>query len=130
MSSSSPSVEADYVSYLEFTSVVEPAVRYRISRMSFARRLDLVQRVRQFAQRIEFLEAGGEVRDKIESSLLGAEVNRIYLEWGLQAVEGLMIDGERATPALLIEKGPEALTQEIVNRIRAECHLSEDERKN
>jgi len=98
--------------------------------MSFARRLDLVQRVRQFAQRIEFLEAGGEMGDKIESSLLGAEVNRIYLEWGLQAVEGLTTDKERATPALLIEKGPEALTQEIVNRIRAECHLSEDERKN
>jgi hypothetical protein len=41
-----------------------------------------------------------------------------------------MIDGEPATPALLIGKGPERLTREIAGRIRSECHLTEDERKN
>jgi hypothetical protein len=98
--------------------------------MSFARRLELVRRVREFAQRIEFLEAGSEMGDRFESSLLGAEVDRLYLEWGLQTVDGLTIDGEPATPASLIERGPESLAREIVGRIRAECHLSEDERKN
>ena len=58
------------------------------------------------------------------------QIDRLYLEWGLQAIDGLSIDGEAATPRLLIEQGPESLTREIVARIRGECHLSEDERKN
>jgi hypothetical protein len=128
MNSSSPS--AEYVSHTEWASAVTPGVHYKLLRMSFARRLDLVQRVRSLAQHIEFLEAGGEMQDKIEGSLLAAQIDRMYLEWGLQSVDGLAIDGEPATPSSLIEKGPEALAQEIVGRIRAECHLSEDERKN
>jgi hypothetical protein len=71
----------------------------------------LVQRVRSLAQHIEFLEAGGEMQDKIEGSLLAAQIDRMYLEWGLQSVDGLAIDGEPATPSSLIEKGPEALAQ-------------------
>lgn len=128
MNSSSPS--ADYVSYSEHDSESSPGIRYRIARMSFARRLELVRKVRDLAQKIEFLDAGTEAQDRIERSVLGAEVDRLYLEWGLQAVEGLTIDGEVATPSLLIDKGPELLAREIAGRIRAECHLSEDERKN
>lgn len=119
-----------YSSYLEFGSDAVAGVRFRIARVSFSRRLELVRRVRDFAQRIEFLEAGGDATEQFESSVLGAEIDRLYLEWGLQAVQGLVIDGEPATPASLIEKGPESLAREIVRRIRAECHLSEDERKN
>jgi len=128
----SPSVETagGYVSYAEYASETLAGVRYRVARMSFARRLDLVRRVREVAQRIEFLDAGNDARDRIESSLLSAEIDRMYLEWGLQAIEGLTIDGEAATPALMIDRGPEGLAREIVGRIRTECHLSEDERKN
>ncbi|HEY3741175.1 MAG TPA: hypothetical protein VGL53_15090 [Bryobacteraceae bacterium] len=132
MNCSSPSVEPvnQYVSYSEHDSESAPGVRYRIARMSFARRLELVRKVRDLAQKIEFLDAGTGAQDRIERSVLGGEVDRLYLEWGLQAVAGLTIDGESATPALLIEKGPESLAREIAGRIRAECHLSEDERKN
>ncbi len=129
MSCSSRSADG-YLSYSEYASEVAGGVRYRISRMSFARRLELVRKVRDFAQRIEFLEAGSGEKDPFERSVLGAEIDRLYLDWGLLAVEGLTIDGEVATPALLVERGPEALAREIVGRIRAECHLSEDERKN
>ena len=129
MSCSSHSPEA-YVSYSEHVSEVVRGVRYKIARMSFARRLELVRKVRDYAQKIEFLEAGSEPRDQFERSVLGAEIDRLYLEWGLLAVDGLTIDGEFATPVLLVERGPEALAREIVGRIRAECHLSEDERKN
>lgn len=122
-----PSAEP-YVSFTEHVS--DCGARYRIARMSFARRLELVRKVRDFAQRIEFLDAGGDSPDRFERSVLGAEVDRLYLEWGLQSVDGLSIDGEPATPASLIEKGPESLAREIVRRIRLECHLSEDERKN
>ena len=132
MSCSSPSADSagGYVSFAEYESACVAGVRYQVVRMSFARRLDLMRRVREVAQRIEFLDAGNDARDKIESSVLGAEIDRMYLEWGLQSVEGLTIDGELASPSLLIERGPEALAREIVGRIRAECHLSEDERKN
>jgi len=132
MNCTSPSAEAGhhYASYSEHDAECAPGVRYRIARMSFARRLELVRRVRDLAQKIEFLDAGGETRDRIESSVLGAEVDRMYLEWGLQSVEGLTIDGEPATPALMIEKGPESLANEIAGRIRSECHLTGDERKN
>ena len=119
-----------YASFLEFASETVAGVRYRIARVSFARRLELVRKVRDLAQRIEFLEAGGDATEQFEGSVLGAEIDRLYLEWGLQAVEGLVIDGELATPCSLIEKGPECLAREIVRRIRSECHLSEEERKN
>jgi hypothetical protein len=87
MNYSSPSAELgnSYISYSEHASESTPGVRYRIARMSFARRLELVTKVRDIAQR---------------------------------------------TPTLLIAKGPESLTNEIARRIRQECHLSEDERKN
>jgi hypothetical protein len=61
---------------------------------------------------------------------LASEIDRVYLEWGLEAVEGLTVDGETATPALLIDRGPAELAAEILARIRSECGLSEDERKN
>jgi hypothetical protein len=62
--------------------------------------------------------------------VLVGEVDRAYLEWGLEEVQGLTIDGEAATPAALIEKGPMGLAGEILKRIRGECGLTEDERKN
>ena len=129
MSCSSHLPEA-YISHTEHASGIIGGVSYRIARMSFARRLELIRKVRDYAQRIEFLEAGSEAKDQFERSVLGAEIDRLYLEWGLLSVEGLTIDGETASPALLIDKGPELLAREIVGRIRAECHLSEDERKN
>jgi hypothetical protein len=54
----------------------------------------------------------------------------VYLEWGLEEIQGLAIDGESATPAALIEKGPLDLAKEMLVRIKRECGLSEDQRKN
>ena len=79
---------------------------------------------------VEFLEAGEDAREKLEAAVLAAEIDRAYLEWGLVAIEGLEIDGEAATPAALIGRGPLDLATEILARIKAECGLSEDERKN
>ena len=41
-----------------------------------------------------------------------------------------MIDGQAATAEMLVEKGPESLSNEIVGAIQAELSLSEEERKN
>jgi hypothetical protein len=105
-------------------------VRYRIARISLGRRIELARRIREIGRKAEFLEAGDDVRDKLEAAVLQGEIDRVFLEWGLEAVEGLEIDAEAATPTVLIERGPLALAMEIVGRIRAECGLNETERKN
>jgi hypothetical protein len=131
MNCTSPSAEAvSYESHTRVPSATTAGVIFQIRRMSFSRRLDLARKVREIAQKVEFLEAGKELKDKVESSILSAEIDRMYLEWGLESIDGLRIDGESATPQILLERGPEALAREIVDRIRAECQLSEDERKN
>lgn len=119
-----------YESSLRIASRTMPGVTFTIERVSFGRRMELCRRVRDIGQKLEFLEAGSRVQDKVEANLLSHEIDRIYLEWGMLAIEGLRIDGEPATCALLIEKGPEQLTREIVEAIKAQCGLSEEERKN
>jgi hypothetical protein len=117
-------------SFAWFDAETHAGVRYRIARMSLGRRIGLARKIREAGRRLEFLEAGGDVREKLDAAVLQGEVDRAYIEWGLEAVEGLEIDGEAATPEALIEKGPANLAAEILGRIRAECGLSESERKN
>jgi hypothetical protein len=71
-----------------------------------------------------------EISDEIEATLADLLVKKLYLEWGLVEIRGLRIDGETPTSERLIHGGPEALTDEIVNGIRAEIELSPEERKN
>jgi hypothetical protein len=101
-----------------------------IARMSFARRLELMTRVRDLASRIEYFDAANDGKSRMEASLLGAQMDRLYLAWGLESVLGLSIDGEAATPEALIERGPEPLVREALAAIRAECGLSDAEIKN
>lgn len=105
-------------------------VRFQIARVSFGRRIELARKIREIGRQLEFLEAGSDAREKLEATLVGAEIDRAYLEWGLIAIEGLRIDSETATPAALIERGPLELAAEILTRIKAECGLNENERKN
>ncbi len=66
----------------------------------------------------------------MDAALLQAEIDRLYLTWGLRAVSGLDVDGAAATPELLAEAGPEDLFREALAAVRAETGLSEAERKN
>jgi hypothetical protein len=120
----------DYQSAITIESKSFPGVAFTILRMSFGRRIELIRRVREAAARVEFLEAGSDPREKIEAALLGSEIDRLYLLWGLAKIEGLTVDGEPATTESLAAAGPEALAREIVAAIKAESGLSEDERKN
>ena len=119
---------------LESTRIVEsrvaPGVRYTIAAMSFARRVELMTRVREIARRMEFLAAGEDAGQKMDAGLLRAAIDRVYVEWGLKAVAGLVLDGREADPALLVESGPEELFREALAAVRAETGLSEEERKN
>ena len=105
-------------------------VSYTISRMSFGRRVELTRLVRELGGRMEFREAGSELTDKLEARLLSAEIDRLYLEWGMVAVSGLELDGAPAYPSALIASGPEDLCSEILSAIKTECGLSDEERKN
>lgn len=118
----------------ESTRIVEsrlaPGVKYTIAAMTFGRRVELMTRIREMTGRIEFLGASGEAGDKMDAGLLRAEVDRIYLAWGLKAIEGLVVDGRHADPAMLADSGPEELFYEAVAAVRAETGLTETERKN
>jgi hypothetical protein len=117
-------------SWLWFDADGFAGVRYRIARVSMGRRIELARRIREIGRKLEFLEASTDAREKLEAVVLAGEIDRAYLEWGLEAIEGLAIDGEAATPLTLIEKGPMALAEEVLNRIKSECGLSEHQRKN
>lgn len=114
----------------EIESACIPGVRYRVRRMSFGRRLELARRIRELDRRLEYLQAGEDVRSRVDAAIVSSEIDRIYLEWGLAGISGLAIDGEPATPQAVVECGPEALTREILDAVRRECFLSEEERKN
>jgi hypothetical protein len=109
-------------------------VRYEIVRVSFGRRIELARRIREIGRRMEYLEAGGKLengaRETLEATVLSAEIDKAYLEWGLVKVEGLQIDGDAATPEAVVDRGPVELAVEILGRIKSECGMSEDERKN
>lgn len=111
-------------------SETRPGVEFVIARMTFGRRIELMRQVRDLATRVEYFEAGREAKNDMEASLLGAEIDRLYLRWGLKEVRGIEIDGAPATAESLIENGPEELFYEALTAVRAECGLTENERKN
>ena len=98
-------------------------MRYGIVRVSFGRRIELARRIREIGRKVEYLEAASDVREKLEATVLAAEIDRAYLEWGLDGVEGLEIDGAAATPAMLIERGPVELAMEILARIKSRMRV-------
>jgi hypothetical protein len=119
-----------YESVAVVPSQVAEGVSYTVAKLSFARRMELMRRVRDLARRCEFLEAGQEPPGTMEAALLRAEVDRLFLTWGLRAVSGLAIDGAAATPELLAEAGPENLLREALAAVRAETGLTAAETKN
>ena len=110
-------------------SQVMPGVRYGVRRVSLAQRIELTSRARELTARYEFLKAG-DAADQLEAAMADLLTRRLYLEWGLAEVHNLTIDGEVATPQMMGEKAPEALSNEIIAAIQAELALSEEERKN
>ncbi len=121
--------QAEYSSVVWRNSDTYKGIRYAVRKMSLAQRIELVERIQLLSSRYEFLKAG-DALEKNEAHLADLLVRKLYLEWGLVVVEGLAIDGEKASAELLIEKGPEVLCDEIISAVRAELELSDEERKN
>ncbi len=121
--------KVSYSSLLWRESRVMPGVRYAIRRVSLSQRIELTQKVRELSLRHEFLKAG-DTSDQLDAALSDLLVRRLYLEWGLAELSGLSIDQQPVTTGALIDKGPEALSDEIISSIQGEIGLSEEERKN
>jgi hypothetical protein len=119
-----------YESVATVESRVAPGVAFAVARMSFGRRVELMRRVREMARRVEFLEAGKEPGDRMDAALLQAEIDRLFLAWGLKGVSGLQVDGAEASPESLLEAGPEELFREALAAVREETGLAEEQRKN
>src|SRR4051812_6200516 len=111
-------------------SNVRSGVELVVARMTFGRRLELMRRVRDLAARLEYFEAGRDARNEMEAGLLGAEIDKLYVLWGVEEIRGLEVDGEPATVESFIERGPEELFGEALAAVRLACGLSEIERKN
>jgi hypothetical protein len=118
-----------YESTVRKASLTAPGVTLVISKMSFARRLELATKIREIATRLEFLNAG-DGSEQMEAAILTGEIERLYVQWGLRKIVGLDIDGVPATPETLIDSGPEELFREVLEAVKSECSLSETERKN
>lgn len=111
------------------TSKEMPEVRFAVREPSLQKRIELTRQLHELTLRNEFL-AGGKEMDQLELALAELLVQKVLVEWGLTAIEGLYIDGKPATPAQLIDAGPERLVAEIATVVRQRCGLNEDERKN
>jgi hypothetical protein len=120
----------EYASFETIDSTAMLGVSYKVTKMSFGRRVELTRRIRELAARREFMEAGETPNEKMEAALLASEIDRIYLLWGLQEVSGLELDGQPATPESLADKGPEALFREALAAVKHQCGLADTERKN
>lgn len=119
-----------YDSVATIASDSAPGVTFQVYKMSFGRRIELTRLIRELAQKMEFLEAGASMQEKAEATLLGMDIERLYLEWGFAGINGLEIDGAAATREALIAAGPEQVCREILAAIKLQCGLSESERKN
>jgi hypothetical protein len=119
----------NYESWLERESETTPGVTFVLAKMSFGRRVELTRRLREIAQKVEFLESG-DAKEKIDAALLTSEIDRLYALWGVREIRGIEFDGAPATPESLAAVGPEALFREAVAIVKAECGLTDAERKN
>jgi len=120
----------DWSSHKIVESRVAPGVSFVLARMSFGRRMELMKQIRELVRRVEFHEAGQDAKDRMEAAVLSAEIDRLYVLWGVKEVRGLAVDGEPATGQSLLEAGPEDLFREALAAVRGECGLSDEERKN
>jgi hypothetical protein len=117
-----------YESAVVRDSAIYPGVCYRLDKMSFGRRLELMKAVREATAKIDFLDANGDA-GRMAAAILSVEVDRLYVRWGLKGVDGLLIDGTQATTESLLAAGPEELVQEALALIKSECGLDESEKK-
>jgi hypothetical protein len=119
----------DHRSYVWHDSSTHQGVRFATRQISLAGRIELSRRIQDVIFKNEFLRAG-DALEQAQASMADLLARRVYVEWGIAQIEGLMIDGSPASVQDAIEQGPERLCQEMVQTLQGELNLSEEERKN
>lgn len=119
-----------YESTVTRDSVTHRGVRFTIRRPSLHRRAEITRKVRQLLAELEYRAAGESLEDRLAAAELESRIDGAYLEWGLERIDGLEVDGAACDARLLADRGPEELAKEVAEAIRRECRLSEEERKN
>lgn len=119
-----------YQSLTSIDSTACQGVTFRVRRLSLARRMELVRLIRETGEKLAFHMAGDTVTDAAQAAEIRARMDALYIRWGLEAISGMTIDGEPITVENLLDRGPDALSREIVDAIKGELFLSEAERKN
>jgi hypothetical protein len=104
-------------------------VEFAVRRISLSRRIELTEKVRELVLNREFLSAGDSA-DQLQATISDLMIRRLYLEWGLVSIKGLRIDGRRAGIGDVVDRAPEELVDEIVDTIKSELGLTDEERKN
>jgi hypothetical protein len=119
-----------YTSEREYDSQSCEGVRFRLRKMSFGARLELLRQVQPLVQELEVLQADDSMKSKLQAEEMRLRIEQAYFRWGCVAIEGLEIDGSAPTIDLALERGPEKLVGEVITRVKQEAGLSEEEAKN
>ena len=119
-----------YESFKTVESHACPGVRFRVRRLSLARRMELIRLIRETGEKLAFHMAGENVLDAADAADIRTRMDALYIRWGLDEVTGITIDGEPVSLDNLLDRGPDALAREIVDAIKGELFLDEAERKN
>ena len=83
----------------------------------------------QRIERTAWIEASQPALDRY-FAVRDDKVHPAWVEWGLDRVEGLDIDGEKITGANAVELLPEELYEELLGHIKATAGLGEAQAKN
>src|SRR5664279_4735565 len=73
--------QASYISETVIESRTVPGVSFTIAKISFARRVELMRRIRDLSRRTEYLAASQDAADKFDAALLQADIDRLYVTW-------------------------------------------------
>jgi hypothetical protein len=92
--------------------------------------MELIRLIRETGEKLAFHLAGDSVLDAAHAAGIRANMDALYIRWGLEEITGITIDGEPVSLDNLIERGPDSLAREIVEAVKGELFLDEDERKN
>src|SRR2546425_2110033 len=105
-------------------------VHVRLRKTTFGRRLELLRKVGDLYKRAAAQQAGTSEAEQLSAEYDKFSADRILLEWAIQSVSGLRIDGQTATPELLIDSGPEELVEELLGIVQKQLGLTDAEIKN
>jgi hypothetical protein len=111
-------------------SISYPGVEYQVATISLRGKFELAQMIQGLLVKLEHLEAGRDSTQQLSAAMVRCQLDEIYLRWGFRKIRGLNIDGNSANLDSLIENGPAPLCSEICAAVRAECGLTQPERKN